>query len=75
MILDVVFSEENWRFEDQFIMNGSTLEYLKDNWSTKEKEFNFEKLVNVAKWLINGKYPRMIARLPKELARAYRAEE
>ena len=37
MIRDVVFSEENWRFEDQFIMNGSTLEYLRDNWSTKEK--------------------------------------
>ena len=37
MIQDWVFSVENWRSEDQFIMNGSTLEYLRDNWSTKEK--------------------------------------
>ena len=43
-----VFGEETRRFEDQFIMSGSTLEYLNDNWSTKEKEFNFEKLVKVA---------------------------
>ena len=48
IIRDVVYNEKTWRFEDQFIMCWSTLEYLKYNWSTKEKEFNFEKLVKVA---------------------------
>ena len=75
MISDGVFSEETGRFEDQFIMSWSTLEYLNDNWSTKEKEFNFETLVKVVEWRINGKYTRMIARLPIELAWAYHAEE
>ena len=56
-------------------MSGNTLEFLNDNWSIKEKELNFEKPVKVAEWNFKWKYPRMIARLPRELEWAYRAVE
>ena len=47
-------------------MSGSSLEHLKDKRSTKEKGFTLEKLVKEAERHIKGKYPRMIARLPRE---------
>ena len=66
MIRDGLFSEDTGRIEDQFIMSGSSLERLKDKRSTKEKGFKLEKLVKEAERHIKGKYPRMIARLPRE---------
>ena len=32
MIVDGVFNEQTWKLDDQSIMSGSTLEYMRDNW-------------------------------------------
>ena len=32
MIRDGVFNEQTWKLEDQLIMSGSTLEFMRDNW-------------------------------------------
>ena len=32
MIWDGVFNEQTWKLEDQLIMSGSTLEYMRNNW-------------------------------------------
>ena len=75
MIRDGVFTEQTWKLEDQSIMSGSTLEYIRDNWGGREAEYSFDTIVKLAVWHANGKYPRMIARLPMELAWSFRAED
>ena len=32
MIRDGVFNEHTWKLEDQRILSGSTLEYMRNNW-------------------------------------------
>ena len=49
-IRDGVHDETTRRFEDRFIMIGSTLDYVRNNLSTKEKEFSFEMLMKLAEW-------------------------
>ena len=56
-------------------MSGSTLEYMRDNCGANEAEYSFDTIIKMAELHVNGKYPRMIARLPRELAWSFRAEE
>ena len=37
-IRDGVFNQQTGKFEDQMIMSGSTLEYMRENWGRKEAE-------------------------------------
>ena len=66
MIRDGVFNGQTGKLEDHSIM--STLEYMRDNWGGREAEYSFDTIVKLAEWHVKGKYPRMIARLPRELA-------
>ena len=75
MIRDGVFNEQTGKFEDQSIMSGSTLKFMRDNYGGREAEYSFDTIVKLAEWHVKGKYPRMIARLPRELAWAFRAED
>ena len=72
-IRDGVFNEQTWKLEDQSIMSGSTLEYMRENWGEIEAEYSFDTIVKLAEWHVKGKYPRMVARLPRELAWSFRA--
>ena len=36
MIRDGVFNERTGKLEDQLIMSGSTLEYMRENWGGRE---------------------------------------
>ena len=56
-------------------MRGSTLEYMRNNWGDMEAEYDFDTIVKLTEWHVKGKYPRMIARLPRELAWSFRAED
>ena len=67
-IRDGVFNEQTGKLEDNMIMSGSTLEYVRENWGGREAEFSFDTIVKLAEWHVKGMYPRMIARLPMELA-------
>ena len=62
-----MFNEQTWKLEDQSIMSGSTLEYMRDNWGVSEAEYSFDTIVKLSEWHVNGKYPRMTARLPRQL--------
>ena len=75
MILDGVFNKQTGKLEDQVIMSGSTLEYMGDNWGDSEAEYSFDTIVKLAEWHVKRKYPRMIARLSRELAWSFRAED
>ena len=75
MIRDGVFNERTGKLEDQMIMSGSTLEYMRENWGGMEAEYSFDTIVKLAEWHTKGKYPGMISRLPMELAWAFRAED
>ena len=70
-----VFNEQTLNLQDLSIMSGSTLEYMRDNWGAREAEYSFDTIIRLAEWHVKGKYPRMIARLPREVAWAYRAVE
>ena len=70
-----VFNEQTGKLEDKMIMSGSTLEYMRENWVGREAEYSFDTIVKLAEWHVKGKYPRMIARLPREVAWAFRAED
>ena len=48
---------------------------MRNNWGDRESEYSFDTIVNLAEWHVKGKYPRMIARLPRGLAWAFRAED
>ena len=75
MIRDGVFNEQTGKLEDQRIMSGSTLEYMRNNWGDREAEYSFDTIVKLAEWHVKWKYPRMIARVPMELAWSFRAED
>ena len=68
MIRDGVFNEQTWKLEDKMIMSGSTLEHTRENCGGREAEYSFDTIVKLAEWHVKGKYPRMIATLPRELA-------
>ena len=68
MIRDGVFNEQTMKLEDQRIMSGSTLEYMRNNCGDREAEYSFDTIVKLAGCHIKWKYPRMIARLPRALA-------
>ena len=70
-----MFNEQTGMLEDQVIMSGSTLEYMRDNWGGREAEYSFDTIVKLAVWNVRGRYQRMIARFPKELAWSFRAED
>ena len=74
-IRDGVFNEQTVKLEDQSIMSGSTLEYMRENWGAREAEYSFDTIVKLAEWHVKGKYPRMIARLPMELTWSFRGED
>ena len=74
-LLDGVFNEQTWKLEDQVFMSGSTLEYMRENCGGREAEYSFDTIVKLAEWHVKWKYPRMIARLPRELAWAFLAED
>ena len=82
-IRDGVFNEQTGvvvplltgKLEDQVFMSGSTLEYMRENWGGRHAEYSFETIVKLAEWHVKGKYTRMIARLPRELAWAFMAED
>ena len=74
-IRDCVFNEQTGKLEDKMIMSMSTLEYMRENCGGREAEYNFDTIVKLAEWHGKGKYPRMIARLPREVAWAFRAED
>ena len=38
---------------------------MRENWGGREAEFSFDTIVKLAEWHVKGKYPRMIARLPR----------
>ena len=61
--------------EDQLIMSGSTLEFMRDNCGGREADYSFDTIVKLAEWHVKGKYPLMIARLQRELAWSFRAED
>ena len=67
-IRDGVFNEQTGKLEDKVIMSGSTLEYMRENWGGRGAEYSFDTIVKLAEWHVKGKYPRMIARLPREMA-------
>ena len=74
-IRDGVFNEQTGKLEDQSIMSGSTLEYMRENWRAREAEYSFDTIVKLAEWHVKGKYPRIFARLTRELAWSFRAED
>ena len=74
-IRDCVFNEQTGKLEDKMIMSWSTLEYMRENLGGRETEYSFDTIVKLAEWHVKGKYPPMIARLPRELAWAFRAED
>ena len=75
MIRDGVFNEQTVKIEDQMIISGSTLEYVRYNWVVIESYFSFAMFMRLAEWHDQSKYPRMIARLPMEPAWSFRAED
>ena len=48
MILDGVFNEPTGKLEDQSIMSGSTLEFMRDNWGGREAEYSCDRIVKLA---------------------------
>ena len=56
-------------------MSVSTLGYMRENCGASEAEYSFDTIIRLAEWHVNGKYPRMIASLPRELAWSFRAED
>ena len=48
MIRDGVFNEQTGKLEDQRIMSGSTLEYMRNNWRDREAEYSFDTIVKFA---------------------------
>ena len=72
---DGVFNEQTGKLEYKMIMSGSTLEYVRENCGGREAEFSFDTIVKLPEWHVKVKYPRMIARLPRELAWAFRADD
>ena len=48
MIRDGVFNEQTLKLEDQLIISGSTLEYMRDNWGGREAEYSFDTIVKLA---------------------------
>ena len=75
MILGGVFNEQTEKLEDQSIMSVSTLANMRDNCGGMDAEYSFDTIVKLAEWHVKGKYPRMIVRLPRELAWAFRADD
>ena len=49
-----MFNEQTWKLEDKMIMNGSTLEYVRENWGGREAEFSFDTIVKLAEWHVRG---------------------
>ena len=74
-IRDGVLNEQTGKLEYQSIMSGSTLECMRENWGAREVEYSSDTVVKLAEWHVKGKYPRMIARLPRELAWSFRADD
>ena len=54
MIRDGVFNERTGKLEDQLIMIGSTLEYMRENWGGREAEYSFDTIVKLAEWHVKG---------------------
>ena len=73
-IRDGMFKEQTGKIEDQSMMSARTLEYMRDNCGGREAEYSFDTIIRLAEWHVNGKYPRMIVRLPRELAWSFQAE-
>ena len=48
---------------------------MRENCGEREAEYSFDTIVKLAEWHVKGKYPRMIARLLRELAWAFCAED
>ena len=46
-IRDGVFNEQTWKLEDQSIMSGSTLEYMRENWGAREAVYGFDTIVQL----------------------------
>ena len=44
-IRDGVFNEQTVKLEDQLIMSGITLEYMRNNWGDWESEYSFDTIV------------------------------
>ena len=72
---DTGWCVQTGKLEDQVFISGSTLEYMRENWGGRETEYSFDTIVKLAEWHVKVKYPRMIARLPMELAWASMAED
>ena len=49
-----VFNERTGKFEDQLIMSGSTLEYMRENCGGMEAEYSFDTIVKLAEWHVKG---------------------
>ena len=47
-IRDGVFNEQTGKLEDQSIISGSTLEYMRDNLGVREAEYSFDTIVKLA---------------------------
>ena len=45
-----MFNEQTGKLEDQLIMSGSTLEYMRNNWGDREAEYSFDMIVKLAEW-------------------------
>ena len=74
-IRDGVFNEQMVRIEDKTIMSGSILEFMRYNWGGREAEYSFDTTIMLAEWHVKVKYPRMLARLPRELAWSFQVED
>ena len=48
MIRDGVFNEQTGKLEDQLIMSGSTLEYMRENCGGRGAEYSFDTIVKSA---------------------------
>ena len=48
---------------------------MRDNCVGREAEYSFDTIVRLSDWHVKRKYLRMIARLPRELAWVFRAED
>ena len=46
---------------------------MRNKCGDREAEYSFDTIVKLAELHVKGKYPRMIARLPMELAWSFRA--
>ena len=48
---------------------------MREIWEGKEAEYSFDTIVKLAEWHVKVNCPRMIARLPRELAWAFLADD